>query len=100
MEVEYEVVSAEGTHTILRVEEEEHVVLTWTIPQREGGADRTVSKGICDLALCAKDGSKEDQQVIEYYRYQLDLFSHMCLDRQYIAINDLSPQLTVDLILR
>lgn len=92
--------SPEGNHTILRVEEEEHVVLVWTVPQRDGSADRPMSKGICELAMCAKENSKEDQQVLEYYRYQLDLFSHMCLDRQYIAINDLSPQLTVDLILR
>ncbi|KAL3978125.1 atypical dual specificity phosphatase [Sarotherodon galilaeus] len=58
------------------------------------------SKSIRELAQDAKEGQKDDQEVISYYRYQLNLFARMCLDRQYLAINKISGQLDVDLILR
>ncbi|XP_056606946.1 inositol 1,4,5-trisphosphate receptor type 1 isoform X4 [Triplophysa dalaica] len=76
-------------------EDEEEVWLFWKDSRGE-----VKSKSIRELAQDAKDGLKEDHEVINYYRYQLNLFARMCLDRQYLAINKISAQLDVDLILR
>uniref|UniRef100_A0A8C2GWW4 Inositol 1,4,5-trisphosphate receptor n=1 Tax=Cyprinus carpio TaxID=7962 RepID=A0A8C2GWW4_CYPCA len=76
-------------------EDEEEVWLFWKNSGKE-----IKSKSIRELAQDAKEGQKEDQDVISYYRYQLNLFARMCLDRQYLAIEKISGQLDVDLILR
>ncbi|CAI9575602.1 unnamed protein product [Staurois parvus] len=76
-------------------EDEEEVWLFWRDANKE-----TRSKSVRELAQDAKEGQKEDQDVLSYYRYQLNLFARMCLDRQYLAINEISGQLDVDLILR
>uniref|UniRef100_A0A4W5LLY1 Inositol 1,4,5-trisphosphate receptor n=1 Tax=Hucho hucho TaxID=62062 RepID=A0A4W5LLY1_9TELE len=76
-------------------EDEEEVWLFWRDNLKE-----IRSKSVRELAQDAKEGQKEDQEVVSYYRYQLNLFARMCLDRQYLAINKISGQLDVDLILR
>jgi inositol 1,4,5-triphosphate receptor type 1 len=93
VEVEMEVTPVDDEKPedpIITIEEEEEVVLCW-----DNGCK---SKGIRDLAMT--EGVKEDREILDYYRHQLDLFANMCLDRQYLAINNLSSQLEVDLILR
>ncbi|XP_067229219.1 inositol 1,4,5-trisphosphate-gated calcium channel ITPR1 [Chanodichthys erythropterus] len=84
-----------GESTEEEEEDEEEVWLFWKDSRGE-----VKSKSIRELAQDAKEGHTEDQEVINYYRYQLNLFARMCLDRQYLAINKISAQLDVDLILR
>ncbi|KAI1890897.1 hypothetical protein AGOR_G00158330 [Albula goreensis] len=84
-----------GESQVESQEDEEEVWLFWKDNSKE-----IRSKSIRELAQDAKEGQKEDQEVVSYYRYQLNLFARMCLDRQYLAINKISGQLDVDLILR
>uniref|UniRef100_A0A8C4VNA4 Inositol 1,4,5-trisphosphate receptor n=1 Tax=Gopherus evgoodei TaxID=1825980 RepID=A0A8C4VNA4_9SAUR len=72
---------------------EEEVWLTWS----DKNNDRH-EKSIRQLAQEARAGNAHDENVLSYYRYQLKLFARMCLDRQYLAIKEISKQLGVDLI--
>ncbi|XP_012931085.1 inositol 1,4,5-trisphosphate receptor type 1 isoform X9 [Heterocephalus glaber] len=91
---EFEGVST-GETALEAGEDEEEVWLFWRDSNKE-----IRSKSVRELAQDAKEGQKEDRDVLSYYRYQLNLFARMCLDRQYLAINEISGQLDVDLILR
>ena len=76
-------------------DEEEEIMLMW----EESGCS-VAPRSLALIAQRAKSGSSEDMAILDYYRHQLDLFSNMCLDRQYLAINKLSDSLTIDLILK
>nr|XP_045591991.1 inositol 1,4,5-trisphosphate receptor-like isoform X5 [Procambarus clarkii] len=89
-------VDVEGSGRVVAIERDEEVVLTWNNGQ--------CSKSVVELAnraenLSDSDGG-EDRLILEYYRHMLDLFSNMCLDRQYLAIRPLSPLLKINLMLK
>ncbi|XP_022242608.1 inositol 1,4,5-trisphosphate receptor type 1-like [Limulus polyphemus] len=91
MEVEVNIPSSDGhVDSLITLEEEENVVLFWD--------NENESRSIRELAAGVTDGNKDDKSILDYYRHQLDLFSGMCLDRQYLAINNLSAHLHIDLI--
>ncbi|XP_031422658.1 inositol 1,4,5-trisphosphate receptor type 3 isoform X2 [Clupea harengus] len=73
--------------------EEDEVWLVWMDKTKE-----LQEKGIRQLAQEARQGNTHDENVLTYYRYQLKLFARMCLDRQYLAIDEISKQLDVELI--
>uniref|UniRef100_A0A7N8X7Y2 Inositol 1,4,5-trisphosphate receptor n=1 Tax=Mastacembelus armatus TaxID=205130 RepID=A0A7N8X7Y2_9TELE len=91
----FEIETTTNGENPVEAEDEEEVWLFW-----KDNCKEIRSKSIRELAQDAKEGQKEDQEVVSYYRCQLNLFARMCLDRQYLAINKISGQLDVDLILR
>lgn len=76
----------EGGPPTLAVEEQ--VLLLWDSGRQ--------ARSIVELAQDTECPSA--RATLDYYRHQLDLFSGMCLDRQYLAINSLSPHLDIELI--
>ncbi|CAG9759584.1 unnamed protein product [Ceutorhynchus assimilis] len=77
---------------LITVVEDCQVILLWNNRQKQ--------MALTDLCRNAKKGGKDDQAILDYYRHQLDLFSNMCLNRQYLALNNLSPHLDIELILK
>ncbi|BFZ08220.1 hypothetical protein BsWGS_11262 [Bradybaena similaris] len=112
-QMEYEMPADGEEGMVMTMDEDDEVVLFWDPaykPMDENIKDAPVmqypgmeyrcQKGIRELAMGAADNIKSDKEILDYYRHQLDLFSYMCLDRQYLAINKLSESLDVDLILK
>ena len=93
--VELEVVhpGSRATEPMTTTELEHDIFLTW-----QGPTGSLVSKCMTELSVGAGAGDTDDIHILDYYRHQLDLFSGMCLDRQYLAINNLSPHLEIDMI--
>ncbi|CAB1335972.1 unnamed protein product [Coregonus sp. 'balchen'] len=73
--------------------DDDEVWLVWTDKTNE-----KQEKGIRQLAQEARQGNAHDENVLTYYRYQLKLYARICLDRQYLAIDEISKQLDVELI--
>ncbi|XP_050529247.1 inositol 1,4,5-trisphosphate receptor [Daktulosphaira vitifoliae] len=73
-------------------ENDSEVILLWN--------NKKNKKSLVNLSKDARRGNKNDWYLLEYYRHQLNLFSNMCLNRQYLALNNLSLHLDIELILK
>ena len=69
----------------------EHVSLAWV--DEDGRSSKP-------LKALSRSHDEMDRTIIDNFRCQLDLFSQMCLDRQYMAIQILQPKLPVEMFLR
>ena len=58
------------------------------------------SRQLEEIAMSAADGNFKDHNVLEYFQAQLDLFAKMCLNRQYLGINEIKKRLPIKLVLR
>ncbi|XP_069694590.1 inositol 1,4,5-trisphosphate receptor isoform X4 [Periplaneta americana] len=82
----------DGGDSMITIVEEDEVLLVWN--------NKEENMSLSELSRGARIGNRKDQAILDYYRHQLNLFSNMCLNRQYLALNNLSPQMDIDLILK
>ena len=73
--------------------EDDELILHWTEDQKN------YKRSQRELAEGAKKNAK-DLKNLEYFRAQLELFSKMCLGRQYLAILRVKEQLPIDVVLK
>lgn len=59
---------------------------------------RGTTRPLGEIVVRAASGYEEDQFILEYYRHQLDLFSALCVARQYVAIEILSKRMFLQMI--
>jgi hypothetical protein len=55
-------------------------------------------KSLHDIIISARNGCDRDAFILDYYRHQLDLFSALCVGRQFEAIKALSEKLSLKLV--
>ena len=65
-----------------------------TVRWVEGG--KRMSRLLLNLAM---PKTADEEQLLDSYKTQLNLFAQMCLNRQYTAIDRLAPKLSVELML-
>ena len=58
------------------------------------------SRKLVVIAVSAADGNFKDHNLLEYFQAQLDLVATMCLNRQYLGINEIKKRLPIKLVLR
>lgn len=55
---------------------------------------------LSELVSKAQEMDERSIRFLDYYRHQLELYANLCLDRQYLAINFIQQQLSLELILK